>query len=107
MFTLYIQGLHGLDVARTAKDAEAISVGRSVINFQIEPTAEAIKFVGRWLDMNKLRVNEPNVPIGPRHAMVDPDGVRTDSILFAGPRANAKLVLAISCVAIPSLGPEN
>jgi hypothetical protein len=26
MFTLYIQGLHALDVARTAKDAEGISV---------------------------------------------------------------------------------
>jgi hypothetical protein len=39
MFTLYIQGLYALDVAKTAKDAEGISVNRSVINFQIEPTA--------------------------------------------------------------------
>jgi hypothetical protein len=73
MFTLYIQGLHALDVAKTAKDAEGISVNRSVIDFQIESTAEAIKFVGRWLDVSKLRVSEPNVTVGPRHTMVDPD----------------------------------
>ena len=95
MFALYIQGLHALDVARTAGDAEGISVSRSVINFQIEPTAEATEFVGRWLDINKLQVSEPNVTVGPRHAMVGPDGVRTDSILFASPHAKAKLVLAI------------
>jgi hypothetical protein len=72
MFTLYIQGLHALDVAKTAKDAERISANRSVINFQIEPAAEAIKFVGRWLDINKLRVSEPNAIVGPRHTMVIP-----------------------------------
>ncbi len=106
MFTLYIQGLHALDVAKTAKDAEGISVNRSVINFQIEPTPEAIKFVGRWLDINKLRVSEPNVTVGPRLTMVDPDGVKTDAILVASPYANAKHVLAITCVAIPRLGPD-
>src|SRR6202521_319975 len=47
MFSLYIQGLHALEVAKTAKDAEGISVNRSVIDFQIEPTPEATKFVGR------------------------------------------------------------
>jgi hypothetical protein len=104
MFTLYIQGLHALDVARTAKDAEGISVNRSVINFQIEPAAEAIKFVGRWLDINKLLVSEPNVTVGPRHTMVDPDGVRTEAILLATPHAPASHVLAITCVAIPKLG---
>ena len=106
MFTLYIQGLHALDVAKRVKDAEGISINRSVINFQIEPTAEAIKFVGRWLDINKLRVSEPNATVGPRHTMVDPDGVRTDAILVASPHANAKHVLAITCVAIPRLGPD-
>jgi len=35
--------------------------------------------------------------------MVDPDGVRTDAILVASPHGNAKHVLAITCVAIPSL----
>src|SRR5258708_32928550 len=38
--------------------------------------------------------------------MVDPDGVRTDAILVASPRANTKHVLAITCVAIPRLGPD-
>lgn len=106
MFTLYIQGLYALDVAKTAKDAEGISVNRSVINFQIEPTAEAIKFVGQWLDINKLRVSEPDVTVGPRHTLVDPDGVKTDAILVASPHANAKHVLAITCVAIPRLGSD-
>jgi|SRR6266404_649981 hypothetical protein len=106
MFTLYIQGLNALDCAKTAKDAEGISLNRSVIDFQIEPTAEAIKFVGRWLDVNKIRVSEPNATVGPRHTMVDPDGVRSHAILVASPRADARHVLAIACVAIPRLGPD-
>ena len=106
MFSLYIQGLHALDVAKRAKNVEGVSVNRSVIDFQIEPTVEAIKFVGRWLDINKLRVREPNVTIGPRHTMVDPDGMRTDAILVASPLADTKHVLAITCVAIPRLGPD-
>jgi hypothetical protein len=106
MCTLYVQGLHALDVAKMAKDAEGISVNRSVINFQIEPTAKAIKFVGRWLDISKLRVSAPNLTVGPRHMMIDRDGVGTDAILVASPHVNAKHVLAITCVAIPSLGPD-
>jgi hypothetical protein len=38
--------------------------------------------------------------------MVEPDGSRTDAILVASPHANAKHVLAITCVAIPRLGPD-
>jgi hypothetical protein len=106
MFTLYIQELHALEVAKRAKDAEGISANRSVIDFQTEPTAEAIKFVGRWLDINKLRVSEPDATVGPRHTIIDPDGVRTDAVLVASPQAHAKHVLAISCVAIPRLGPD-
>ena len=106
MFTVYIQGFHALDVAKTAKDTEGIYANRSLIDFRIEPATEAIKFVGRWLDINKLRVKEPSATVGPRHAMVDPDGVRTDAILVASPHASAKHVLAISCVAIPRLGPD-
>ena len=92
MFTLYIRGLHALDVAKTARDAEGVSVSRSVIDFQIEPTAEAINFVGRWLDINKLRVSEPDATVGPTHLMVDPDGVRTDAILVASPHAMPRRV---------------
>jgi hypothetical protein len=106
MFTLYIQGLRALDVAKTAKDAEGISSSRSVVDFQIESTAEAIKFVGRWLNVNKLRVSDPNVTVGPRHAVADRDGVRSDAILVASPYANATHLLAITCVAIPGLGSD-
>jgi hypothetical protein len=106
MFSLYIQGLHALDVAKTAKDAEGISVKRSVVDFQIQPTAEAVKFVGRWLDIDKLRVSEPNATVGSRHTMIDLDGGRTDAILVASPHPNAKHVLAITCVKILRLGPE-
>jgi hypothetical protein len=105
-FTLYIQGLHALEAAKLAKDVEGISANRSVIDFQVEPTAEAIKFVGRWLDINRLRVSEPNMTVGPRHLMVDPDGVGTEAMLIASPHANATHVLAIACVAIPRLGPD-
>lgn len=106
MFSLYIQGLHALDIAKMAKDAEGISATRSVIDFQIQPTAEAIKFVGRWLDIYKLGVSEPNATVGPKHTIVDPDGVRSDAILVASPHPNAKHVLAITCVPILRLGPD-
>jgi hypothetical protein len=38
--------------------------------------------------------------------MVDLDGLRTEAILFASPHANTIHVLAITCVAIPRLGPD-
>jgi hypothetical protein len=104
MFTLYIQGLHALDTAKTPKDAEGNSVARSVIDFHIEPMPEAVKFVGRWFDTNKLRVSDPNATIGPRQTAVDPDGVRADTVLVASPYADAKHVLVINCEAIPRLG---
>jgi hypothetical protein len=104
LFSLYIQGLRALDVADPRKDAEGVSAKRSVIDFQIPRTAEAIKFVGRWLDIVKLRVSEPNATVGPRHAFVDPDGGRTDGILTASSHPNPTHVLAITCVAIPRLG---
>ncbi len=106
MFSLYIQGLHGLDVAKTVKDAAGWSAKRSVIDFQIQPSAETVKFVGRWLDVNKLRVSEPDATVGPVHILVDPDGVQTNAILLANPRPNTKHVLAITCVEIPRLGPD-
>jgi hypothetical protein len=105
MFTLYVQGLHALDVAKRAKDAERISAKRSVINFPIGPTAEAIKFVGRWLAIDQLRISEPNVTVGPTHTLVDSTRTQTNAILVASPYANPKHVLAITCVPIPRLGP--
>jgi len=105
IFTLNIQGLHALDVAKKVKDVEGNSGKRSVLDFQIEPTPEAIKFVGRWLDVNKLRVSQPDATVGPKHWMVDPDGVKTNATLVASPQADTKHVLAITCVATPRLGP--
>jgi hypothetical protein len=106
LFSLCIQGLHALDVAKMPKDAAGGSDKRSVVDFQIEPTTEAIKFVGHWLDISKLRVSEPNAFVGPTHVVVDPDGVRANAFLVASPYPNAKHVLAITCVPIPRLGPE-
>ena len=106
MFTLYIQGLHALDTAKTPRDDEGNSPDRSVIDFHIEPMPEAVKFVGRWFDVSKLRVSDPNVTLGPRQIAVDPDGVRVDTVLVASPYADAKHVLVISCVVIPRLGPD-
>jgi hypothetical protein len=107
MFSLCIQGVHALEVAKAAKDAERTSAKRAVIDFQVEPAAEAIKFVGRWLDINKLRVSEPGAMVGPRLAMLDPEGQRTEATLVASPYPDTKHVLAISCVAIPRLGPDS
>jgi hypothetical protein len=57
VFTLYVQVLHALDIAKTVKDAQGISASRSVIDLEIEPAPVAIKFDGRWLDINRLRVS--------------------------------------------------
>jgi hypothetical protein len=104
MFSLLVQGLHALDVADTVKDT-GVSPKRAVVDFQVEPS-EAIKFVGRWLDVNKLRFNSPTPTIGPILLTVDADGVQKNACLFAGPHANAMHVLAITCEKIPMLGPE-
>jgi hypothetical protein len=106
LFTLNIQGLPALKDANQSRDADAVAAERSVISFPFDRTPDAIKFVGRWLDINKIRVSEPDAVVGPRHPMLDPDGVRIDGILLANPKANTKHVLAISCVTIPKLSPE-
>lgn len=105
IFTLNIQGLHALEVAKAAKDVEGNSAKRSVVDFQVEPTPESLKFVGRWLDINQMRVGEPNATVGPKHWMVDPDGVKTNATLVAGLQPDTKHVLAVTCVAMPRLGP--
>jgi len=102
IFSLIIQGLHALDVAHAVKDA-GTSPKRGVIYFQIEPS-EAIKFVGRWLDVNKMRLNNPTSTIGPTLVTLDPDGLQRNACLFASSHANAKHVLADERV--PKLGPQ-
>jgi len=106
MFSLYIQGLHALDRVLADRDQQGLSPKRSVVDFQIDLATEAIKFVGRWLDINKIRVNEPNATVGPSHAMIDQDGVQMNSILIASPHGNPTHILAINCVSIPRLGPD-
>jgi hypothetical protein len=104
IFSLIIQGLHALDVAHAVKDA-GTSPKRGVVDFQIEPS-EAIKFVGRWFDVTKMRLNNPTPTIGPTLLTLDPDSVQRNACLFASPLANAKHVLAVTCERVPKLGPQ-
>jgi hypothetical protein len=104
IFSLLIQGLSGLDVADPAKDI-GTSAKRSVVEFQVE-SCEAIKFVGRWYDVNKLRFNSPRQTIGPMLLTVDADGTRRNACLFTNLNAKARHVLAVTCEKIPSLGPD-
>jgi hypothetical protein len=101
IFSLLVQGLNALD---PAKD-ELQSTKRAVIEFAME-SPEAIKFVGRWFDVNAMRFSNPTPTIGPVVPSLDPAGNRADQIFTASPFANAHHVLAISCISVPSLGPE-
>ena len=101
IFSLLIQGLAAFDPARD----EVQSTKRAAIEFAME-APEAIKFVGRWFDVNAMRFSNPTRTIGPVVPGLDPDGNRTDQIFTASPYGNARHVLAISCVPIPALGSE-
>ena len=101
IFSLLIQGLTALDPA--GDDLQ--SNKRAAIEFAME-TPVAIKFVGRWFDVNVMRFSNPTPIIGPVVPSLDPDGNRADQIFTASPYANACHVLAISCIPIPALGPE-
>jgi hypothetical protein len=103
IFSLLIQGLHALDAADPLKDVGA-SPKRTVVNFEVEPP-EAVKFVGSWFDVNKMRFSNPTPTIGPTLLTLDADGAQRNACLFASPHANARHVLAITCQAIPKLGP--
>jgi hypothetical protein len=103
IFSLLIQGLHALDAADPLKDVGA-SPKRTVVNFEVEPP-EAVKFVGRWFDVNEMRFSNPTPTIGPTLLTLDADGAQTNACLFASPHANAKHVLAVTCQVIPKLGP--
>jgi hypothetical protein len=104
IFTLHIQGLAALRPADAVKDATT-SVKRAVIEFTMEPP-DSVKFVGRWLDVSKMRFSNPTATIGPIVPMQNPDGVRTNSIFVASPHPNTRHVLAISCVPFSKLGSE-
>jgi hypothetical protein len=103
IFSLIIQGLRALDVADPIKDT-GISSKRCVIDFQIE-ASEAVKFVGWWYDVNKMRFNNPTLSIGPT-LMLNSAGLQRAACLVAHPGPNVTHVLAVSCEKIPKLGPE-
>jgi hypothetical protein len=105
IFSLLIQGLGSLAAADAIKDRRTSSK-RTLIDFCIDPQPEAIKFVGRWYDVNSLRVSDPESSIGPAIPMVDSRNNKIDSMLLASPHADARHVLAISCVPVPRLGPD-
>jgi hypothetical protein len=102
--SLLIQGLAALDVADPAKDV-GTSPNRAVIDFEVDEAAGAIKFVGRWYDVNQLRFNGPTPNAGPIIPLLGPDGVSTQGCLVASPHADAKHVLILTCQPIPKLGP--
>jgi hypothetical protein len=105
MFSLLIQGFGALDVAEAETDTAPTSK-RHVINFEAEPT-QAVKFVGRWFDVNRMRFSNPTATIGPIVPLIEPDGLTTrPACLVASPYTNARHVLALSCEPIPTLGPE-
>jgi hypothetical protein len=104
IFSLLVQGLHALDAAHPAKDA-ITSSKRAIVDFALE-TPEAVKFVGRWFDVNKMRFNNPTPTIGPTLPMVDPDGRQINACMIASPAQNTRHVLAIACEPVPKLGSD-
>ena len=87
------------------KDAEGLSDKRAIIDFPVHSTY-TVKFAGRWLDLSKLRGNNPDGAVGPRQQLVEPGGATTEAVLVANPYTNLTHVLAITCVAIPSLSQD-
>jgi hypothetical protein len=104
IFTLHIQGLAAFEPADPVKDATT-SLKRAVIEFTMEPP-DSVKFVGRWLDVNKIRCSNPVPSIGPIVPTQDPGGAWTNSIFVANPHPNTRHVLAISCIPFHKLGTE-
>jgi len=101
IFSILIQGLAALDRAKNEKQ----STKRARIEFTMEPPA-AVKFVGRWFDVNTMRFSNPTPTIGPVVVGLDPDGNQTNQIFTASPYGSARHVLAICCTPIGPLGPE-
>jgi hypothetical protein len=104
LFSLLIQGLSALDVADQVKDA-GTSPKRSVVNFEVEQS-EAVKFVGRWFDINRMRFSNPTPTIGPIVPTTDADGLQRNACILASSHANARHVLAVTCQGIAKLGPD-
>jgi hypothetical protein len=89
IFSLLVQGLSAFDPAND----ELLSMKRAAIEFAMEPP-EAVKFLGRWFDVNSMQFSDPTPTIGPVVPGLDPDGNQQDQIFTASPYANAHHVLA-------------
>jgi hypothetical protein len=104
MFSLNIQGVGSLDVADPLKDTNK-GAKRQVVDFEVEPT-EALKFVGRWYDVDRMRFNNPVPTIGPIVPLLDDAGVSRLGCMIASPYENARHVLLLTCESIPPLGSQ-
>ena len=102
--SLVLQGHEAFELAHPTKD-NGVSPQRSVVDFGLEEF-QAIKFVGRWYDVNRMRFSTPVETIGPILETVDPDGTHQQACLVASPQSDARHVLALTCSSIPRLGPE-
>jgi hypothetical protein len=105
IFTLLIQGVGALDTADPVKDV-GTSPQRTIIDFNVD-SAESIKFVGRWFDVDRLRFSVPTPTAGPLLLTVDEQGKARNAIAVASPYANARHVLLLTCDSIPKLGPQS
>jgi hypothetical protein len=103
IFSLLVQGLHALEAAHPEKDA-ITSSQRAIVDFALE-APEAVKFVGRWFDVDRMRFSSPTPTIGPTLPMADPDGRQINACMIASPVENTRHVLAITCEPVPKLGP--
>jgi hypothetical protein len=102
IFSLNIQGIDALDAADPVKDINS-GADRQVVDFEVEPT-EALKFVGRWYDVDRMRFNNPVPTIGPVIPTLDDAGVSRLGCMVASPHENARHILLLTCQSIPPLG---
>jgi hypothetical protein len=104
MFTVLIQGLGGLDAVDDGWPDSFLSAKRGAVTVEVH-TSEAVKVVGRWLDLAKLQVNNPTDTIGPAIATFDSKGVERMGCLIASPYNNdCGHVLLLTGEEIPKFG---
>ena len=80
-----------LDPADPIRD-QGTTPKRSVIDFEVEP-CEAIKFVGRWFDIDNMRFSNPTPTIGPIVMTQDDDGVQKPACMIASLNSNTRQFL--------------
>lgn len=109
IFSLLIQGVHAFDKADDSKDIGS-SPKRTALTFQIANPLEieAIKFVGRWLNVAMMSAAGPSPSVGPSLFTQDSTGKQRSGFLVASPYDKVpQHVLCITCEPIPKLGPES